>query len=94
MAKMRSILKKPVISEKGFALQEVDKYVFHVSPDANKDLIKKEVERLFKVKVIGINIVKIPGKLKRVGRIYGKRSDIKKAIITVEKGQKIEEFKI
>lgn len=90
---MRSILSKPVISEKGFALQEADKYVFHVAPEANKDLIKKEVERLFKVKVIGVNIVNIPGKVKRVGRIYGKRNDIKKAIITLEKGQKIEEFK-
>lgn len=90
---MRSILQKPAISEKGFALQEEDKYVFHVAQDANKDMIKKEVERLFKVKVVGVNIVKIPGKIKRVGRIYGKRADIKKAIITVEKGQKIEEFK-
>lgn len=91
---MKNILSKPVISEKGFALQEADKYVFHVTPEANKDLIKKEVERLFKVKVVGVNIVNIPGKVKRVGRIYGKRNDIKKAIITLEKGQKIEEFKV
>lgn len=91
---MANILIKPVISEKGFAAQEADKYIFHVTPKANKVLIKKEVERLFKVTVLSVNIVSIPGKLKRVGKKYGKRSDIKKAIVTIKKGQKIEEFKV
>lgn len=91
---MKNVLKKPVISEKGFALQEADKYVFHVSPKANKETVKSEVERLFKVDVLSVNILNIPGKLKRVGRIYGRRNDIKKAIVTVKKGQKIEEFKV
>lgn len=91
---MSKILVKPVISEKGFALQEEDRYVFHVAPDSNKDQIKKEVERLFKVEVLGVNITRIPGKVKRVGRIYGRRNDIKKAVVTLKKGQKIEEFKI
>lgn len=91
---MSRSLVKPVISEKGFALQETDKYAFHVTPEANKILVKKEVERLFKVNVIGVHIVNIPGKLKRVGKIYGRRNDIKKAIVTVKKGQKIEEFKV
>lgn len=91
---MKNILAKPVISEKGFALQEVDKYAFHVAPDANKDMVKKEVERLFKVEVTCVNIVNIPGKVKRLGRTFGKRNDIKKAIVTLKKGQKIEEFKV
>jgi large subunit ribosomal protein L23 len=89
-----SVLVKPVISEKGFAAQEADKYVFHVAPKANKDLVKKEVEKLFKVEVTSVNIIRIPGKLKRVGKIFGRRNDVKKAIVTVKKGQKIEEFKI
>lgn len=89
-----SVLTRPVISEKAFAAQEADKYVFHVAPKANKALIKKEVEKLFKVDVISVNITNIPGKLKRVGRIFGPRNDIKKATVTVKKGQKIEEFKI
>lgn len=91
---MKSILVKPVISEKGFAGHEVGKYAFHVTPDSNKDLVKGEVEKLFKVEVVNVNIVSIPGKLKRVGRIFGRRNDVKKAIVTLKKGQKIEEFKI
>lgn len=88
-----SVLVKPVISEKAFMGQEAEKYAFHVSPEATKDMIKKEVEKLFKVNVVSVNITRIPGKLKRVGRIFGRRNDVKKAIVTVKKGQKIEEFK-
>jgi large subunit ribosomal protein L23 len=87
------ILTKPVISEKAFALQETDKYVFHVSPESNKAQIKSEVERLFKVKVVNVQTIRIPGKMKRFGRLFGRRKDIKKAIVTIKKGQKIEEFK-
>jgi large subunit ribosomal protein L23 len=90
---MKSVLLKPVISEKAFAAQEADKYIFHVTPEANKDLIKKEVEKLFKVNVVAVNITRIPGKLKRVGKIFGRRNDVKKAVVTIKKGQKIEEFK-
>ena len=88
-----AILVKPVISEKGFAAQEADKYVFHVAPESNKILIKKEVEKLFKVNVIAVNIISIPGKVKRSGKIFGRRNQVKKAIVTIKKGQKIEEFK-
>ena len=87
------ILTRPVISEKAFALQEADKYVFHVSPEANKAQIKDEVERLFKVTVVNVQTVRIPGKVKRFGKLFGRRKDIKKAIVTIKKGQKIEEFK-
>lgn len=91
---MKSVLTRPVISEKAFALQEQGKYIFHVAPFANKALIIEEVEKLFKVDVVDVNIVCIPGKVKRSGRVLGRRNDVKKAIVTVKKGQKIEEFKI
>ncbi len=91
---MKSVLVKATISEKSFALQETGKYVFNVEPFANKNLVKKEVEKLFKVNVIAVNIVSIPGKVKRSGKVFGKRNDIKKAIVTIKKDQKIEEFKI
>lgn len=91
---MKSVLVKPVISEKAFAAQEQGKYIFLVAPEANKDLIIREVEKLFKVEVVDVNIVSIPGKIKRAGRIVGQRKDVKKAIVTIKKGQKIEEFKI
>jgi large subunit ribosomal protein L23 len=90
---MKTILLKPVVSEKAFTAQEADKYIFHVAPEANKDLIKKEVEKLFKVDVVAVNITCIPGKLKRMGKHFGRRNDVKKATVTVKKGQKIEEFK-
>ncbi|MDD3480797.1 MAG: 50S ribosomal protein L23 [Patescibacteria group bacterium] len=89
----KQVITRPVISEKSFAAEEKGKYIFRISPDANKNLVKKNVEAMFKVKVDKVNIVSIPGKKKRVGRIYGKRNDIKKAIVTLKKGEKIKEFK-
>lgn len=87
------ILKQPKISEKSFSLAENDKYVFLVNLAANKIEVKKAVEKAFKVDVIAVNTEKIRGKVKRFGRKYGKRSDYKKAIVTIKKGQKIEDFK-
>lgn len=89
----KQVIARPVISEKSFAAEENGKYIFRVSPDANKTIVKKNVEEMFKVKVDKVNIVTIPGKKKRVGRIYGKRNDVKKAIVTLKKGEKIKEFK-
>jgi large subunit ribosomal protein L23 len=89
----QNLIKRPVISEKSFSAEEVGKYIFHVTAEANKDLIKKEVEKLFKVEVKSVNIVNIPGKRKRAGRIFGKRRDVRKAIVTLKKGQEIKEFK-
>lgn len=90
---MMKILKKPVISEKSFASAEAGKYVFVVDTSANKIEIKKAIEKLFKVTVTDVKTVLVKGKLKRVGRKFGKRSDYKKAYVTVKEGDKIEEFK-
>jgi len=88
-----SILKQPVISEKSFVLADRDKYVFIVQKEANKIEITKAIETAFKVHVIKVNTYLIKGKVKRFGRITGKRSDYKKAIVSIKKGEKIEEFK-
>ncbi len=90
---MTKILKRPVISEKSFAEAEEGKYVFVVDNRANKIEIAKAIEKLFKVTVINVQTVVMKGKVKRVGRKFGKRSDFKKAYVTVKKGDKIEEFK-
>lgn len=90
---MIKILKRPVISEKSFALAENGKYVFVVSKEANKIEIKKAVEKLFKVTVVDVRTVVMKGKVKRVGRKFGKRADFKKAYITLKEGNKIEDFK-
>lgn len=88
-----TILKQPKISEKSFKLADSDQYVFLVDRNANKIEIRKAVEIAFKVNVLSINTETIKGKMKRFGRIYGKRSDYKKAIVKIKKGQKIEDFK-
>ena len=90
-----NIIKRPVISEKSTALAEVaNRYVFEVSSDASKPEIKSAVEQLFKVKVKAVNTIVMHGKNKRAGRFEFKRSNWKKAIITLVAGQKIELFQV
>ena len=83
------VLRRPVITEKNTFLQEQDKYVFEVAKEANKHQIKQAVEKAFEVKVKGVNIITVPGKTRRVGRRQVQTSSWKKAIITLEAGQKI-----
>jgi len=93
--KIFSIIKKPVISEKSTALAEVaNRYVFKVESSATKTEIKEAVEQLFKVKVKAVNTIVMHGKNKRAGRFEFKRSNWKKAIITLNPGQKIELFQV
>ncbi len=87
------VLKRPVISEKGFSATEAGKYVFVVDNAATKTEIKQAVEKAFSVHVVSVNTIVVAGKVKRFGKIFGKRSDIKKAIVTVKKGESIEDFK-
>ncbi len=87
------VLKQPVISEKSFASADNDKYVFLVQKEATKVEVAQAVEKAFKVHVLTVNTITIKGKVKRIGRIYGRRKDYKKAIVTIKKGEKIEEFK-
>jgi large subunit ribosomal protein L23 len=89
------IIKRPVISEKSTALAEVaNRYVFEVAADASKPEIKSAIEQLFKVKVAAVNTAVMHGKNKRAGRFEYKRSNWKKAIITLAAGQKIELFQV
>jgi large subunit ribosomal protein L23 len=92
MSDPRSIIKKPLITEKGTALMEENKYLFKVDKKANKSEIKKAVETLFKVKVLEVNTMTVPGKAKRVGRYLGHTSDWKKAIVKLAEGNRIEFF--
>ena len=84
------IIIKPIVTEKATRLSEYNKVVFSVSLSSNKIEIKKAIEKIFSVKVKSVNIIKISGKLKRFKGIMGKRNDIKKAIITLEKGNTID----
>lgn len=88
----RDIIIKPVVTEKSIGMMENNKYVFKVALKANKIEIKKAVEEIFKVKVVGVNTVRINGKMKRMGRYEGKTSDYKKAIVQLAEGDSIEIF--
>ena len=80
----------PVITEKATLLTELNKVVFQVAKDATKDEIAAAVEELFKVRVIKVNTLITKGKTKRFRGILGKRSDVKKAIVTLQEGQTID----
>ena len=86
------VLIAPVVSEKSYGLLDVNKYTFLVRPDANKTEIKIAVERIFKVKVLGVNTLNRAGKSRRTRFGTGKRPDTKRAIVTVADGQRIDIF--
>ena len=85
------VLISPILSEKSVSMKDTqNRYSFRVNPSANKTEIKKAVEALFKVKVEAVRTANMPGKLHKVGRHEGYRSDWKKAMVTVKAGQKID----
>ena len=86
------LIKNASLTEKATLLSEKqNKYVFRVSPRANKIQIKKAIERLFQKKVIGVNTCNYAGKKKRERRAdYGRKAHWKKAIVTLAEGEKIE----
>ncbi|MFA6253519.1 MAG: 50S ribosomal protein L23 [Patescibacteria group bacterium] len=82
-------LVKPVISEKSTMVNALNKYVFEVSIDANKVEIKKAIQELYNVRPISVNIINSAGKSVRSGRNYGQTKKVKKAIVTLKKGDSI-----
>ncbi|MFA5126671.1 MAG: 50S ribosomal protein L23 [Patescibacteria group bacterium] len=83
------ILLKPVISEKATIANSLQQYVFEVDVRANKVEIKKAIQELYKVAPLSINIINQAGKKVRVGRTFGTRKRVKKAIVTLKKGETI-----
>lgn len=83
------VLTRLIVSEKSYKLAGLSKYIFRVNPSANKLEIRKAVEKVYDVKVMRINIIRTPGKRKTSGRISGRTSDFKKAIVTLKAGQQI-----
>jgi large subunit ribosomal protein L23 len=91
MNNLYNIIKKPCLTEKGMALQEVEnQVVFKVDPRANKLEIKLAVEKLFNVKVATVRTCNVHGKKKRMGKTSGQRSDWKKAIVSLADGSSID----
>ncbi len=92
MANARDILIRPLITEKATDLMKDNKYTFVVPLTANKVEIRQAVEKIFKVKVLDVNTIRVLGKVKRMGKHAGKRPDYKKAIVKLAPGQTIEFF--
>jgi large subunit ribosomal protein L23 len=88
----RDILLKPVISEKSYGLLDENKYTFVVHPDANKTQIKIAVEQVFNVKVLNVNTLNRQGKRKRSRTGFGRRKNIKRAVVSLAPGDRIEIF--
>lgn len=88
----RDILIRPIVTEKSTALMEQGEYTFRVPLAATKIQIRQAVEQIFKVKVQAVNTMRYEGKLKRMGRTQGRRSDWKKAVVTLKPGEAIELF--
>jgi large subunit ribosomal protein L23 len=87
---MYDIIRAPVITEKATAVSEHNQVVFRVKLDADKRQIKAAVEGLFQVKVDAVNTIRVEGKVKRVKGRPGRRSDYKKAIVTLAEGSRID----
>jgi large subunit ribosomal protein L23 len=85
------VLKNFYISEKASLLNGFNQYVFKVFRSANKSQIRKQVEKLFNVKVTSVKVLNMPRKRRDLGRHPGFRSEFKKAIVVLEKGQTIEQ---
>ena len=80
----------PTVTEKATSLSEFNKIVFKVNKGANKDSIKKSIEKIFKVNVVKINTINLKGKIKFVRGKESKKKNYKKAIVTLKKGQSID----
>lgn len=84
------VIERPVITEKSTMASEHNKVVFRVRPDSTKGQIKEAVEKIFGVKVKNVNTISIAGKTKRFRGRPGKRSDYKKAVVTLVEGNTID----
>lgn len=88
--RLYQVLLAPIISEKAtFVADKNEQVLFRVAPDATKPEVKAAVETLFKVEVESVQILVNKGKKKRAGRVMGRRSDVKKAYVSLKPGQEI-----
>lgn len=89
--KLYKVLMAPLISEKTARLADANRqFGFKVTRDATKQDVKDAVEQLFEVKVSGVQISNVKGKTKRFGQTFGRRSDWKKAYVTLAEGHDID----
>lgn len=96
MSTIHDVLRRPIITEKSnYQAGELNQYVFEVSIDANKQMVKDAVEIMFDVDVDRVNIITVPAKRSRRWRnrrVMVRRSAYKKAIVTLAPGENIDLF--
>ncbi len=91
--KLTDVIRRPLITEKTTLLREDGQtVVFEVARDANKIQIKQAIEKLLGAKVADVRTALAHGKMKRQGKFQGRRSDWKKAYVTLREGEKMPEF--
>ena len=89
------VIKRPLVTEKTTLDKDAKNIIaFEIDNDANKIEVKQAVEALFKVEVVEVNTVNMAGKTKRVGKNIGKRSNWKKAYVTLKEGSKVDFFEV
>jgi large subunit ribosomal protein L23 len=90
----QQIIRRPIVlTEKGSQMREsLSKLIFEVDRDANKIQIKSAIQTLFNVTVLDVTTMIVRGRVRRMGRKYGKTQNWKKAIVTLKKGDKIDYF--
>jgi large subunit ribosomal protein L23 len=88
----RDVIIRPVVSEKSYAGLEVNSYTFLVDPRANKTEIKEAIQSIWNVRVTSVRTLHRKGKVKRRRWTLGKRSDQKRAMVTLAEGDSIEIF--
>jgi len=86
------VVRRPLITEKATLMKEQNRYAFEVAKEANKPQIKEAVQAAFKVNVVKVNVMRVPGKMRRIGRRYVLTPSWKKAVVTLQPDQKIEFF--
>ncbi len=86
----KTIVKKPLITEKASSLGAFNQYVFLVADGAAAPEIKKVIEQMYKVKVSSVRTINIPEKKKRFGRGVSVKAGYRKAVVTLKKGEKID----
>lgn len=86
---VKSVVLVPRVTEKAASAQSINKYTFVVKNDATKSEVKREIAAEYSVTPSAVNFINVEGKRKRTNRGMGRRSDFKKAIVTLPKGQSI-----
>jgi len=85
------IIRRPVVTEKSSGLDErLNQVVFEIDPRATKPQVREAVEKIFKVKVLKVNTLRLRGKPLRRGMVFTQRSNWKKAVVTLRAGDRID----